>query len=124
MERGDLHLGSNPIKKIYNMVTNPHKGETTMKMGRLVGIAASAALLVAGCGSSGGATTNGTSSTGTVTITVAAWNDAADALKAEIPGFEKQYPNIKVNVLYVDTGYTKIMPELASGSNVPDFQPS
>lgn len=55
-----------------------------------------------------------------VTINVAAWNDAADALKAEIPGFEKQYPWIKVNIEYVDGTYQKITPELVAG-NAPDI---
>jgi lactose/L-arabinose transport system substrate-binding protein len=87
------------------------------------GAVLASAMLVTACGSSSGANTgnkdNGSSEP--VTITVAAWNDAEDALKAEIPGFNKKYPNIKVNIQYVDTGYTKIMPELASGSNVPDI---
>ncbi|WP_155836164.1 ABC transporter substrate-binding protein [Alicyclobacillus herbarius] len=87
------------------------------------GVIVTVAGLATACGSSTGGSSNsqGQGGSGSATITVAAWNDAADALKAEIPGFEKKYPNIKVNVEYVDTGYTKIMPELASGSNVPDI---
>lgn len=75
------------------------------------------ALLMTACGSGSG--NNGT--TEAITIRVAAWNDAADALKAAVPEFNKKYPNIKVNIEYVDTGYTKIMPTLASGSNAPDI---
>ncbi len=85
---------------------------------------ASLSFLVVGCGSGGSNSGNSASSastTGPVTITVAAWNDAADSLKAEIPGFEKQYPNIKVQVDYVDNQYVKITPELASGTNVQDI---
>jgi lactose/L-arabinose transport system substrate-binding protein len=55
-----------------------------------------------------------------VTINVAAWNDAADSLKAEIPGFQKQFPWIKVNIQYVDGTYQKITPELVAG-NAPDI---
>ncbi|MCL6443071.1 MAG: sugar ABC transporter substrate-binding protein [Alicyclobacillus sp.] len=55
-----------------------------------------------------------------VTITVAAWNDAADSLKAEIPGFEKAYPWIHVKVEYVDGQYQKITPELVAGT-APDI---
>lgn len=55
-----------------------------------------------------------------VTITVAAWNDAADSLKAEIPGFQKKYPWITVKVQYVDGQYQKITPELVAGT-APDI---
>ncbi|WP_245630231.1 ABC transporter substrate-binding protein [Alicyclobacillus acidiphilus] len=55
-----------------------------------------------------------------VTITVAAWNDAADSLKAEIPGFEKKYPWIHVQIEYVDGTYQKITPELIAGT-APDI---
>lgn len=55
-----------------------------------------------------------------VTITVAAWNDAADSLKAEIPGFEKKYPWIHVNIQFVDSQYLKITPELVAGT-APDI---
>lgn len=75
------------------------------------------AATIAGCG--------GSSSTAKkeepITIKVAAWNIAADALKAEIAGFQKKYPNIKVEVQYVDADYTKIMPRLVSGTEVPDI---
>ncbi|GMA58687.1 hypothetical protein GCM10025858_31900 [Alicyclobacillus sacchari] len=90
-------------------------------------------LLLSGCGetgassSSGGAsvskpaaTTGAASVHSPVTITVAAWNDAADSLKAEIPGFEKKYPWIHVNIEYVDGTYQKITPELVAG-NAPDI---
>jgi len=77
------------------------------------------AVLTAGCGGSS-STANKSDSAGPVTIKVAAWNDAADSLKAEIEGFQKKYPDIKVEMQYVDNNYTKIMPRLASGSEVPD----
>jgi len=78
-------------------------------------------LLVSGCGGGSSSTASKNDNSGVVTIKVAAWNDAADSLKAEIEGFQKKYPNIKVEVQYVDNDYTKIMPRLASGSEVPDI---
>jgi lactose/L-arabinose transport system substrate-binding protein len=54
-------------------------------------------------------------------ITVAAWNDAADALEAEIPGFEKKYPGIKVTVQRVTSSYDKIIPPLTAGVGAPDI---
>lgn len=76
-------------------------------------------MLLTACG---GATTTAAKNDGEpVTIKVAAWNVAADSLKAEIEGFQKKYPNIKVEVQYVDADYTKIMPRLVSGSEVPDI---
>jgi lactose/L-arabinose transport system substrate-binding protein len=54
-------------------------------------------------------------------ITVASWNDAADALEAEIPGFNKKYPNIKVNVQRVTSKYDKIIPPLTAGTGAPDI---
>ncbi|VBB09863.1 Hypothetical protein LUCI_5161 [Lucifera butyrica] len=77
------------------------------------------AVLIAACG--GTPSSGGKSGSQPVTIKVAAWNDAADSLKAEIAGFQKKYPHIKVEVQYVDNNYTKIMPKLASGSDVPDI---
>ncbi|CUH94748.1 hypothetical protein P22_0814 [Propionispora sp. 2/2-37] len=77
------------------------------------------AFSLAGCGSQPSSTQG--KGNGQTVIKVAAWNDAADALKAEIEGFQKKYPDIKVEVQYVDNDYTKIMPRLASGSEVPDI---
>ncbi|TJY40630.1 sugar ABC transporter substrate-binding protein [Cohnella pontilimi] len=54
------------------------------------------------------------------TITVAAWNAAADALTEQIAGFNQKYPNIKVEILRADTGYTKVTPALAAGTGAPD----
>lgn len=57
-----------------------------------------------------------------VTIRIAAWNTAADALKAEIEGFEKKYPNIKIEIQYVNSSYTKIMPRLSvPEADLPDI---
>ena len=55
-----------------------------------------------------------------VTIQVAAWNVAADALEATIPDFNEEYPNIKVEILRVDADYSKVTPSLAAGSGAPD----
>lgn len=55
------------------------------------------------------------------TITVAAWNAAADALAEQVPGFNKKYPNIKVEVLHTDTAYSKVTPALAAGTGAPDI---
>jgi lactose/L-arabinose transport system substrate-binding protein len=53
-------------------------------------------------------------------ISVAAWNDAADALEASIPGFNKKYPNVKVNIQRVTASYDKIIPPLTAGTGAPD----
>lgn len=76
-------------------------------------------MLLTACG--GATTTTEKKADEQVTIKVAAWNDAADSLKAEVEGFQKKYPNIKVEVQHVDGQYTKIMPKLASDSDVPDI---
>lgn len=55
------------------------------------------------------------------TIKVAAWNSAADALAEQIEGFNKKYPDIKVEILHSDTGYSKVTPALAAGSGAPDI---
>ena len=79
-------------------------------------------VITTGCGGgSSSSTASKSDASELVTIKVAAWNDAADSLKAEIEGFQKKYPNIKVEVQNVDNNYTKIMPKLASGSEVPDI---
>ncbi|WP_041695072.1 ABC transporter substrate-binding protein [Alicyclobacillus acidocaldarius] len=86
-----------------------------------------AGIVASGCGTNGASNSSITqtrqesaSTHQPVTITVAAWNDAADSLRAEIPGFEKKYPWIKVNVEYVDTAYQKVIPELVAG-DAPDI---
>ncbi|MGE8079797.1 ABC transporter substrate-binding protein [Peribacillus loiseleuriae] len=55
------------------------------------------------------------------TIKVAAWNSAADALTEQIEGFNKKYPDIKIEILHSDTGYSKVTPALAAGSGAPDI---
>jgi len=63
---------------------------------------AMAGIMASGCGTSTASRT-GTAPTQQesasthqpVTITVASWNDAADSLRAEIPGFEKNTHGLK-----------------------------
>jgi len=54
-------------------------------------------------------------------IKVAAWNDAADALEAEIPGFNQKYPNVKVTIQRVTNNYEQIIPSLTAGMGAPDI---
>lgn len=56
-----------------------------------------------------------------VTIKVASWNAAAESLRQEIPGFQKLHPNVTVEVIEVDAGYTKVIAALASGTGAPDI---
>lgn len=51
-------------------------------------------------------------------IRVAAWNNAADALEAAIPGFNEKYPNVKVTVQRSTAD--KIIPALTAGIGAPD----
>jgi lactose/L-arabinose transport system substrate-binding protein len=51
---------------------------------------------------------------------VASWNDAATAMQAEAKQFMTENPGTTVTVLSVDGNYTKLYPELAAGSGVPD----
>ena len=54
------------------------------------------------------------------TITVAAWNDAADAMSAEAKEFMSENPGTTVTVQKVDSNYTKLYAQLAAGTGVPD----
>ncbi|MBZ4645971.1 MAG: lactose/L-arabinose transport system substrate-binding protein [Petroclostridium sp.] len=54
-------------------------------------------------------------------ITIAAWNDQADSMEAEIEGFNKKYPNVKVTVQRVTGTYEKIIPPLTAGMGAPDI---
>lgn len=56
----------------------------------------------------------------TVRITAVGWNIAAASFEEQARLFEKLHPNIKVDVRYVDQDYTRIMPRLAAGTEVPD----
>lgn len=78
------------------------------------------AVSLTGCSQKSSA--GGTSSSGkpSGSITVAAWNDAADAMKAEAKEFMAENPGTTVTVQSVDSNYTKLYPELAAGSGVPD----
>jgi lactose/L-arabinose transport system substrate-binding protein len=53
-------------------------------------------------------------------ITVASWNDAADAMQAEAEAFMKKNPGTTVTVQKVDGNYTKLFSQLAANSDVPD----
>jgi len=118
MLRYEKELSWRVRKRFHSIARNRwtrrvQKGEANMKNKfRKVGSASIAAVMMtlAGAGSVSAAATPSP-----VTISVAAWNDAADSLKAEIPGFEKQYPWIHVKIIYVDGTYQKVIPELTAG---------
>lgn len=55
------------------------------------------------------------------TVTVAAWNAAADALEQSIPGFKQKYPNVNVTINRVTSKYDKIIPPLTAGTGAPDI---
>jgi lactose/L-arabinose transport system substrate-binding protein len=77
------------------------------------------ALGFAGCAKKADGT-NSTSTKLSGTITVASWNDAATAMQAEAKEFMSENAGTTVTVLSVDSNYTKLYPELAAGSGVPD----
>jgi len=99
-----------------------------------VAAAATAAMLaLAACGGSGDKSTGG-SSTGATgseadvtaalakggTLTVWAWDST---IKDVAAGFEKKYPNVKINLVNAGTGdkqYTALQNAVAAGSGVPD----
>jgi len=96
---------------------------------RVVGIVLAALLslstvTLSGCqkAATPASSTAGTSSAAKLsgTITVASWNDAATAMQAEAKQFMSDNPGTTVTVLSVDSNYTKLYPELAAGSGVPD----
>lgn len=79
------------------------------------GLAGAALLGVAGCGGSNEEGESGS-------ITVAAWNLAADALEAEVKeSFSKQYSDINVTIQRVSDSYEQITPRLQTGSGAPDI---
>ena len=104
------------------------------KLGCTVLAAAMLMTAMAGCsGSSGGETSPAASgeSTGessaasseaklSGSITVAGWNDAADALSEEAKAFMKENPGTTVTVQKVDSNYTKLYSQLAANTDVPD----
>ncbi|SDG11331.1 lactose/L-arabinose transport system substrate-binding protein [Selenomonas sp. WCT3] len=53
-------------------------------------------------------------------ITVVGWNTAADTFREQAAAFEKVHPDIKVDVQTVDSSYTRIMPRLTAGTDLPD----
>ncbi|MBZ5750869.1 ABC transporter substrate-binding protein [Metabacillus rhizolycopersici] len=76
-------------------------------------------IFLAACG--GGSSEESNTSEGETTIKVAAWNAAANALTDQIEGFNKKYPDIKVEILQVDPEYSKVTPALAAGTGAPDI---
>lgn len=58
---------------------------------------------------------------GDTTITVMAWNDAADALTAVAPGFEAKNPGIKIKVIKASETETKLTAAFAAGAGAPDI---
>lgn len=69
------------------------------------------ALLSAGCGGQAERSTR---------ITVVGWNTLADNFREQAEAFERQHPDIKVDVQTVDSDYTRIMPRLSAGTDLPD----
>jgi multiple sugar transport system substrate-binding protein len=100
--------------------------------GAVLGIAgvAGAALLLAGCAGSGGGASGGGSSDYaapgkdvSATLTYAVWDQTqVDAIKANLEGFNKEYPNIKVNVDVTPWAnyWTKLQTQ-ASSDTLPDL---
>lgn len=58
---------------------------------------------------------------GDTTITVMAWNDAADALSAVASGFEAKNPGIKIKVIKASETETKLTASFAAGAGAPDI---
>ncbi len=99
------------------------------KMLAAVTIAGLATMSLAGCGSSD--TGGGTAGTGSAAdldaalekggeITYWTWTPQAEA---QVAAFEKQYPNVKVNVVNAGTAtdeYTKLSNAISAGSGAPD----
>lgn len=56
-----------------------------------------------------------------VTIKVAAWNLAATAMQDVAKKYEEKNPNVKIEIIEVDSAYSKITPALASGQGAPDI---
>lgn len=83
---------------------------------RLSGASVAGATLlgIAGCGGGGGGAEGGS-------IRAAGWNVAAEALEETLEGFNEEYPDINVQVQYVDPEYEQITPRLQSGQGAPDI---
>ncbi len=56
-----------------------------------------------------------------VKITVMAWNDAADALTAVVPGFEAKHPGVKVEIIKASETETKLTASFTAGAGAPDI---
>jgi lactose/L-arabinose transport system substrate-binding protein len=97
-----------------------------MKTKLVLGTLLAGTMLLSACGNGSGSSSDASGSasaaaSGKTKITVMSWNQAADALTAEIAGFNKKYPDIEVEVLKDSGSYTKVVPSLASGSGAPDI---
>lgn len=57
---------------------------------------------------------------GKVVLKVAGWNVAAKSLGEIGELYEKEHPNVDIQIVEIDDTYTKITPALASGSGAPD----
>ncbi len=56
-----------------------------------------------------------------ITLKIATWNVAAKALGDVAKIYEKEHPNIKIEILEVDGDYTKLITQLSAGQGVPDI---
>lgn len=110
------------------MHRTPHRPITRRALAGLAGVAA-AGLLLAGCssaGAAGGAPSGGYTPAPKdlkATITYALWDQTqVKAIKANLAGFNKEYPGVTVNVDVTpyDTYFTKLQTE-ASSNTMPDL---
>lgn len=95
-----------------------------MMMTAMAGCSSSSGGASSAAGSSAGGKESGSSASTAAklsgSITVAGWNDAADALSAEAKAFMKENPGTTVTVQKVDSNYTKLYSQLAANTDVPD----
>jgi lactose/L-arabinose transport system substrate-binding protein len=87
---------------------------------------AAAAVLLAGCGQGGAATGKAVLSTpanATGTLTVWGWEGTYEGIQAMIGPFNKQYPNIKVDVktMGYDDVHTNLLNAIVASSGAPDL---
>lgn len=98
------------------------KGNWKKLCGSALSLSILCGVVLSGCSSKSTSSASSSGSSGKLsgTITVAGWNDAADALSAEAKAFMSENPGTTVDVQKVDSNYTKLYAELAAGSGVPD----
>ncbi len=78
-----------------------------------------AAVMLCSCG--GGSEQSNKSTDGKIQLKIAAWNIAAKSLGDVAKLYEKQHPNITIEVIEVDDSYTKLITQLAAGQGAPDI---